>query len=475
MRKLSNFSPGWRFLLLGLVLTVLATECDKGIKEEKTVHDKGETDLHRFMVLDPGHFHAALAFKRSGYDGVSPFVFIYAPVGEDVVDHMERVVTYNTRKDRPSKWRYEMYLAPDFLEAMLREKYGDIVLISGANNEKIDRILASVNAGINVLADKPWLIEHEKFPLLESALTRADENRIVAYDNMTERYEITAILQQVIVGQESIFGNLTTGSPDEPAVVKSSVHHLYKLVSGRPNKRPWWFFDTSIQGNGMVDVTTHLVDLMFWILYPEEAIDYKEDVEMVSAKHWPTILSNEQFTAITQKPEFPSHFTLDENGNLPYYCNGQINFRLNNVNVRVQVEWNYQAPEGTGDTHYSVIKGTRAHVLVLQGAEQNNRPTLYIEPAPGKDMAELGDALTTFIAELAGREYPGLSVHEEKNRWRIDIPQKYRVGHEAHFGQVIDRFLAYVDGEPMPSWERANMLAKYYITTKALELCRSEQ
>ena len=27
-------------------------------------------------------------------------------------------------------------------------------------------------------------------------------------------------------------------------------------------------------------------------------------------------------------------------------------------------------------------------------------------------------------------------------------------------------------GEPMPAWEKANMLAKYYVTTKALEMCR---
>lgn len=61
---------------------------------------------------------------------------------------------------------------------------------------------------------------------------------------------------------------------------------------------------------------------------------------------------------------------------------------------------------------------------------------------------------------------------EEKGRCRIDIPDEYRIGHEAHFGQVTDRFLEYLDGEPMPRWERANMLAKYYVTTKALEMCR---
>ena len=142
------------------------------------------------------------------------------------------------------------------------------------------------------------------------------------------------------------------------------------------------------------------------------------------------------------------------------------------INIQVEVVWNYKAPEGTGDTHYSIIKGTKAHILVLQGPEQNYSPELYIKPASGADSEKTDAALKSFIASLAQNKYPGLTVHDEKDRWRIDIPQEYRVGHEAHFGQVVDRFLAYLDGEPIPSWERANMLAKYYITTKALEICR---
>ena len=44
-------------------------------------------------------------------------------------------------------------------------------------------------------------------------------------------------------------------------------------------------------------------------------------------------------------------------------------------------------------------------------------------------------------------------------------------GHEAHFGQVATRFFDYLrDPKRLPAWERANMLAKYYTTTKGLEL-----
>ena len=73
---------------------------------------------------------------------------------------------------------------------------------------------------------------------------------------------------------------------------------------------------------------------------------------------------------------------------------------------------------------------------------------------------------------LAMGEYPGLTVSREGKYWKVNIPDRYRVGHEAHFGQVTDAFLEYLGGKPMPQWEQANMLAKYYVTTRALEICR---
>ena len=60
----------------------------------------------------------------------------------------------------------------------------------------MDRILAAVEAGLNVLADKPWLISGSDFPKLERALALAQQKGIVAYDVMTERSEITTILQR---------------------------------------------------------------------------------------------------------------------------------------------------------------------------------------------------------------------------------------------------------------------------------------
>lgn len=466
-----NFFIRYAFLL-GFAFIFGFAGCERGDVSKIPLSLEEKQGMHRFMVMDPGHFHAALVFKPPGYEGVSPDVGIYAPVGDDFTDHMGRVVPFNTRKENPASWRYHIQLGPNYQELMFKERFGDVVVLSGRNQPKIDRILSCVRAGFNVLSDKPWVIESEKLSTLESVLTEAEKAGLIVYDIMTERYEITSIMQRLIIGEESIFGKITSGSPEDPAIVKKSVHHLYKIVAGRPNKRPWWFFDTAVQGEGLVDVTTHLVDIVFWILYPERAIDYKQDVKVLSARHWPTVLDSRQFEKVTRLSEFPGQFKLDKKGKYPYYCNGSFVFLVDNVNVQIQVEWHFQAPKGAGDTHYSIIKGTKANIIILQGKEQGYKPELYVEPAAGADFRAVGEALTSFINNLDRGEYPGLTVSREGKYWKVNIPDRYRVGHEAHFGQVTDGFLEYLGGKPMPKWEKANMLAKYYITTRALEICR---
>ena len=111
----------------------------------------------RLMTLDPGHFHAALIQKEM-YPGVDPTVHVFAPLGPDLLLHLGRVTAFNRPRERPTGWRLEVHAGPDFCERMLREKPGNVVVLSGRNRGKIDRILGAVEAGLNVLADKPWLI-----------------------------------------------------------------------------------------------------------------------------------------------------------------------------------------------------------------------------------------------------------------------------------------------------------------------------
>jgi hypothetical protein len=75
--------------------------------------------------------------------------------------------------------------------------------------------------------------------------------------------------------------------------------------------------------------------------------------------------------------------------------------------------------------------------------------------------------------ESLQRTFPGLSIEDRTGEMRVIIPAKYRAGHEANFAELTGKFLGYVQQpETIPAWEKANMLAKYYVTTKGVELSR---
>ena len=236
--------------------------------EEQNSMFTGAKNEVQLMTLDPGHFHAALV-QKTMYDQVDPVVYVYAPEGPDVKDHLARIEAYNNREENPTSWEEKVYTGPDFLEKMIEQKPGNVVVISGNNAKKTEYIMQSVSAGLNVLADKPMVISPEEFPKLEKAFEVAAENNVLLYDIMTERYEVTTILQRELSKIPEVFGGLVTGTAENPAITKESVHHFFKYVSGQALKRPAWFFDVSQQGEGMVDVTTHLVDLIQWEAFPE--------------------------------------------------------------------------------------------------------------------------------------------------------------------------------------------------------------
>ena len=73
------------------------------------------------------------------------------------------------------------------------------------------------------------------------------------------------------------------------------------------------------------------------------------------------------------------------------------------------------------------------------------------------------------------KKYPGITLEKiSDTEWKVNIPDEYKVGHEAHFSQVTERFLEYLENGNMPAWEVPNMLAKYYVTTAALDLAKSK-
>jgi predicted dehydrogenase len=359
---------------------------------------------------------------------------------------------------------------------MVEEKPGNVMVVAGNNARKIEYIRRAVEAGINVLADKPMVIHPDSFSVLEEALALGDEKGLVVYDIMTERYEITSILQRELSQIPELFGELDPGSPAEPAISKESVHYFSKTVAGQSLVRPAWFFDVDQQGEAIVDVSTHLVDLILWQAFPGKAIDYEnpsDEVAVITARSWDTPLTPSQFENVTHEAAYPDYLTpgVASDSTLHVAANGEFIFTVRGVHGRVSVRWGFENPEG-GDTHYSVMRGSRTNLVIRQDKAQNYKATLYVEPVAGANEQAIRSALDEALHAL-GERYPGLSAKPtEEYGWEITIPEAHREGHEEHFTRVAELYLQYLAEGELPVWERTNLPTKYFITTQAYALSR---
>ena len=423
----------------------------------------------RIVTLAPGHFHAAL-IQKEALPELSPEAFVYAPLGPDLSAHLNRIAGFNLRKENPTAWKLRVYAGADYWERMLADRPGDVVVFSGNNRGKIGRIGEIAGRKMHVLADKPWIIEAGELPQLEAALATAARSGVAAYDGMTQRFEISCIAQRALVSDPAVFGKPLAGSPEEPAVYMESVHYLLKLVAGAPNLRPAWFFDVRQQGEGLADVGTHLVDLVQWILFPDQVVDYKRDIRVLRGTRWPTVISPADFQRVTGERNFPEYLkdAVKPDG-LHYFCNNSVTYTIKGVHTKLDVKWGYEAPPWLGDTELAIFRGDRSRVEVRQGKEENFRPEVYVVPQAGMK-AQVAAAVKQRLSAIAG-EWPGLAVEEQGDRLHITIPDKHRIGHEAHFALLVSRFLQYVrNPRTIPMWETPAMLSKYYVTTKGVAL-----
>jgi predicted dehydrogenase len=423
----------------------------------------------RLITLDPGHFHAAL-IQKTMYPQLSPTVFVYAPTGTDVDLHLARINTYNHRKDNPTQWEVKSYLGKDYLSKMLAEKKGNVVMLAGNNKLKTKYIADAVAAGYHVFADKPMAIHSAGFHLLEKAFKQAEEKNVLIYDIMTERYEISSMLQKAFSTFEEVFGVLQVGSLENPAVIKESVHHFYKEVSGSPLQRPGWFYDVQQEGEGIVDVTTHLIDLVHWSCFPEQILHYERDIKLWDARRWATTISPAQFQQSTKMGQVPEYLKgiQQKDGQLSVFSNGQLDYQIKGHFARVKVTWAWQAENGAGDTHYSIMRGTNASLVIRQGKKEGYQPVFSVESNRFKEEA-YRNAFERVFREVA-KSFPGISYILIGNTATFDIPAVYKEGHEAHFARVTEKYLDFIQKGKMPDWEVPNMLVKYKLTTEALHL-----
>jgi hypothetical protein len=138
------------------------------------------------------------------------------------------------------------------------------------------------------------------------------------------------------------------------------------------------------------------------------------------------------------------------------------------------VLWDYapSAP-GDGDSHEAVARGTKARVAVRPGP--GAKPKLVVV---ANDPARHREAVTAVEAacQVWQAEFPGVAAATRDREIQVQIPDELRTGHEDHFAAVVREFVTYYNNpRQVPAWERSNLLAKYHITTEAVELARRKQ
>ena len=166
-----------------VIFSMVISSCGNKGKKAPGANESKEAQMVKIMTVDPGHFHAALV-QKTMYEQVSPDVYVFAPAGPDLDQHLARIESYNTRAVNPTRWNEIVFTGANFFEEMIDKKPGNVVVLSGNNRKKTDYILRSVSAGFNVLADKPMVISPEEFPKLEEAFRIAGEKGLLLYDKI---------------------------------------------------------------------------------------------------------------------------------------------------------------------------------------------------------------------------------------------------------------------------------------------------
>ena len=420
----------------------------------------------KLVTLDPGHFHAAVIQKKS-YPGVSDEAYVYAPEGEDLRMHLQRIAGYNQRSESPTSWHEEIYTGADFLQKMVQQKKGNLLILAVNNKHRSRYISEGIKAGYHVFSDKPMAITSEEYQSLLRAIDMAQKKKLIILDMMSERYQVTNALQKDLVDHKALFGEIEPGSPENPAIIISNTHHFCKIVSGEANTRPEWYFDPNQQGVGIADVNTHLVDLVQWIVAGEKSIE-PDNVEVVSARRWDSTLTLEQYRQVTQKENFASFLQpYVRDGILCIPSNGEIDFKVNGIYARVSIQWNFMAPEGAGDMQTATVNCKKGDVTIEQSPEQLYKPTIYVKFKDQGNRLDTEKELGKVIMELSDK-YPGISGAKENGKFRIMIPDSLFVGHETHITMSMEKLLDYYYNGGVPQWETAQLKTKYLIISEAV-------
>ncbi len=412
---------------------------------------------YTLLFLHPGHFHAALTLRQSDAR-VNDRIWVYGEDDPDLARFLALVRAFNSRADQPTRWQPEVQTGPQALERLIAERQGGAVILAGRNDRRAEFIARLHAAGFAVLADKPLLLGRNELGLLRDALAGPP----LLMDIMTERFDTSWEITQRLLREPALFGEWDL-SGNAPAIAIDNVHQIHKTVNGQVLRRPDWFFDIRTQGDGIMDIPSHLVDIVQWLLGPP-AFDRARDVVLESARLWPTPIALPDFQRITGMPAWPPALApLVRGGVLPLACNGELAYRLRGVAVRLRSTWALtEAP--SEDTYRVELRGTRARIVMAHAMAREAGRRIAVHPRT--DFPGVSAAAERAVQRMQD-EFPGTNAQNEDDGMTITVPGEHERSHEELFGRVLNRFL---DGLDRGVWwedEARNLLCKYTLQAEA--------
>ena len=412
--------------------------------------------MHTLLIYDPGHFHAALTLREPN-EKISNDIFVYAEAGKALDSFSKMVESFNQREINPTSWNLIINTEGDPLQNLISEKKGDIAIVAGKNNQKMELINKLVANGINVLADKPWVINKESLEYLKNI----EQNDAIYMDIMSQRNEVYRKLQKKLSENDKLFGGFIENE-NEYGISEVAVHHFYKTVNGAPLKRPDWYFKTEIQGEGIVDLTTHLVDLSFWMINGNEPVVYS-DVQLGEAERWLTKVPLEKYSLITDQTKFSTELSPYIQDNiLDIYSNGRFDYCYKGIKTLVEVNWLLEEPENGSDAHVSVLKGKKSEIVYKVDPSTSYKSSLTITPHINDDDFKKS------LAEFA-EGYDQLEYDKNSNVYTLTLSDSVQTSHEGHFSLELKRFISFVDNSDLPEAVKTNLLTKYNLISDARE------
>jgi hypothetical protein len=144
-----------------------------------------------------------------------------------------------------------------------------------------------------------------------------------------------------------------------------------------------------------------------------------------------TQINPAQFANVTQlKLQIICARTCSATAACMFTRTAEINYTIKGVHAKVSVRWNFEAPKGAGDTHFSVMRGSRSSLTIRQGKAEGYQPVLAIEPAAKTAIPEFAAALELALPQVQ-EKYPGVGLKRTGTTWLVTVPASYHVGHEA--------------------------------------------